>query len=120
MSIVALSQPYPSRHGAPVIDRVDTAIFTRSYFTHCMRCTFCNDWCCTHGVDVDEPNVERILARAPDLEAFTGIAPSRWFEPAVSVDPEFPGGAYRRTRVEDGGCVFLDRRSRGCMLHAFA
>ncbi len=31
-----------------------------------------------------------------------------------------PGGGVRRTRVEDGHCVFLRRDGRGCLLHAFA
>lgn len=118
--VVALSRPHPSRHGAPVVERVDTVVFSRRYFTRCMECTYCADWCCQHGVDVDEENVARILARAAELEAFTGIARSRWFHDAPAPDPEFPGGGARRTRVEDGACVFLGRASRGCMLHAFA
>ena len=34
--IIALAKLYPSIYGAPVIDRIDTAIFTRTYFAHCM------------------------------------------------------------------------------------
>lgn len=120
MPITRLSRPHPCRHGAPVLDQVDDAIFSIRYFTRCMECTTCADWCCSHGVDVDEPNVARILARADEIEAFTGIERSRWFTNEVEADAEFPGGAARRTRVVDGACVFLDRRARGCMLHAMS
>jgi hypothetical protein len=102
-----------------VIDRVDLAIFARTYFTHCMAHPTCGDWCCSHGVDVDEPNVARILEHADALERFTGIPRARWFDDMVRRSDEFPGGAHRRTRKEDGGCVFLDRGARGCRIHAF-
>jgi hypothetical protein len=103
----------------PVITRVDTRIFTRHYFTHCLQCGFCHDWCCTHGVDVELPRADAMLAHAEALEAYTGIGRERWFEPEIEHDPDFPGGAARRTRVEDGACVFLRRSGRGCQIHAF-
>jgi hypothetical protein len=118
-AIHALSARYPARAGVPVIDRVDLAIFARRYFTACMECGFCGDWCCSHGVDVDEENVARLLAHADAIEEATGIARTRWFRAEVTSDPEFPGGAYRRTQVEGGACVFLDRERRGCRIHAF-
>jgi hypothetical protein len=119
VALITLSRPHPSRYGVPVLEQVDTTIFMRRYFTRCMECAHCGDWCCSHGVDVDEPNVARILARSAELEGFTGIERSRWFDGEPSDDAEFPGGAHRRTSVVDGACVFLDRRARGCMLHAF-
>jgi len=117
--IVRLSKSYPSRDGLPVIDRIDTAIFHVRYFTHCLQCSFCNDWCCRSGVDVDLQNVERINAHAAELEQLTGIPHTEWFEDNVVKDSEFPGGTHTRTMVVDGGCVFLDRRGRGCLLHAY-
>jgi len=117
--IVRLPRAFPSRDGVPVIQRVDTRIFTTRYFTHCLRCGFCHDWCCSHGVDVELPRATAILEHAEALEAFTGIGRDRWFEPGVNRDPEFPGGGARRTRVEDGACVFLRREGRGCLVHAY-
>lgn len=117
--IRALSRPYPSREGAPVLARVDLAIFRARYFTHCLSHPTCRDACCSHGVDVDEANVARILAHADALERFTGIPRERWFRDDVVADREFPSGAHRRTRVENGACVFLDRDGRGCRVHAF-
>jgi hypothetical protein len=117
--ILVLPHAFPSRDGVPVIARVDVAIFTERYFTECLACGFCHDWCCSHGVDVELPRVEAILRHADDLEAYTGIARDRWFEPGVQRDEEFPGGGARRTRVEQGRCVFLKRNGRGCTIHAF-
>ena len=98
---------------------VDPEIFRRQYFTHCLACTFCNDWCCQFGVDVDRYHVDRILAHAAELEAYLGIARDRWFTAEREPDAEAPGGETWRTSVVDGACVFLNRRGRGCRLHAF-
>ncbi len=118
--IVSLSQPYASRHEAPVIDRVDDIIFRATYFTHCMQCGFCKDQCCSYGADVDAENLARIGEVADELEAFTGLAREQWFEKPLAMDADFPGGLHTRTRAVDGACVFLDRQNRGCKIHAFA
>jgi Fe-S-cluster containining protein len=97
---------------------VDAAIFTRRYYGHCMRCGFCADACCQHGVDVSVVERDRILAHAEELVARVGLAPSAWFEPGTTVDADFPGGAATRTTVVNGRCVFLRRDARGCLLHA--
>jgi hypothetical protein len=118
-----LTRPYPCRWGAPTVDRVDTAIFVRTYFMNCMQCTYCFDSCCQYGVDVDVTNVERLRAHASGehgLEAFTGVPEERWFTEEWVDDKEFPGGRQTRTRVEDGACVFRSRKGRGCMIHSYA
>jgi hypothetical protein len=98
---------------------VDPRIFTYRYFTHCLQCGFCHDWCCSFGVDVDLRAASAIERHADALERYTGIARDRWLEPDVERDAEMPGGGSRRTRVEQGACVFLNRQGRGCRLHAF-
>lgn len=118
-SAITLPRPFPSRDGVPIIARVDTRLFTTRYFTHCLQCGFCHDWCCSHGVDVELPRAAAILRHADALEAFTGVARDRWFAPEVQHDAEFPGGGAMRTRVEDGKCVFLRRNGRGCTIHAY-
>ena len=85
-----------------------------------MRCGFCADSCCQHGVDVSIVERDRILARAHALEPRVGLPVSSWFEPTVTADPDFPGGAATRTTVVDGRCVFLSRGARGCVLHAMS
>lgn len=120
MSIRSLSQPY-SLTGTPStqVDRVDTRIFQLTYYMHCMGCSFCNDICCQYGVDVDLDNVARLQAAPEELEQFVGRPRSQWFQDQVVLDPEYPGGGYRRTQVIDGRCVFLNRNGRGCLVHSW-
>ena len=99
---------------------VDVAIFTRRYFGHCLRCGFCADSCCQHGVDVSVLERDRILARAAALAPRIGLDPSQWFEATITRDADFSGGAATRTTVVNGRCVFLRRDTRGCLLHSLA
>jgi len=85
-----------------------------------MQCSYCFDSCCKYGVDVDAANVERLRAKAPELERYVGVPQDRWFSDQWQEDAEFPGGRHTRTRVEDGACVFRSRRGRGCLIHSFA
>lgn len=117
--LFALPRAFVARYGAPVLRSVDRAIFRQRYFTHCLECGFCHDWCCQFGVDVDRYHVDRILAHADALEAFLGIPRDQWFTGDVELDADVPGGETWRTRVTDGACVFLNREQRGCRLHAF-
>ena len=82
-----------------------------------MRCSFCADACCTHGVDVSVVERDRILARADQLAPLARAPRDGWFIDTVTEDPDFPGGAATRTAVVDGACVFLDRGRRGCVIH---
>jgi hypothetical protein len=109
-----------ARDGAPVVHAVDDDIFTRRYFGLCMRCDFCADACCQHGVDVSVVERDRILARADAIEARIAWPREAWFEDALTEDADFPGGAATRTTVVDGRCVFLRRDGRGCTLHALS
>ncbi len=70
--IRSLSQAYTCRGGAPVIDRVDTAIFFRTYFMDCMGCSYCHDSCCQYGADVEADVVPRVMARADEHRALHG------------------------------------------------
>ena len=96
---------------------MDDLIFTRRYFGHCLRCSFCGDACCTHGVDVSVVERDRILARAGDLEPLVQIGRAHWFVPALEEDSDFPGGFATRTAIVNGACVFLRRDGRGCLIH---
>jgi hypothetical protein len=120
VSTVSLARPYASTYGQPVLTHVDTRIFELRYFQDCLRCSFCHDACCAHGVDVDEANVARIMTHADRLESFTGTRRTEWFAETWEADTEFPGGRATRTRVKDGACIFLNRTGRGCQIHAYA
>ncbi len=117
--VVALSKAFASRYGVPVISHIDSDIFRRTYFTHCLRCNFCSDACCQYGVDVDLYHYERIQRHADGIERYTGIPRARWFTGEYEDDPEVPGGGSHRTRVVDGYCVFHNRQGQGCLLHAY-
>ena len=60
MAVLRLSRDYTCVQGAPVIHSVDTDIFALRYFARCMACGFCNDQCCSYGVDIDLGNVMRL------------------------------------------------------------
>jgi hypothetical protein len=117
---LCLPRAFPSRYGVPRLTHVAPSVFTRRYFTHCLACGFCHDWCCRSGVDLDLWHHARLVAEADGLEAFTGVPRGEWLEPDTERDPDMPGGGSRRTRLRDGACVFLNRSGRGCLLHAYA
>ncbi len=121
--VIKLKNSYPSIHGLPVIHSVDTDIFDITYFMKCMECTFCKDQCCEWGADIDMQNVARVMKYKDELEAFTGIKSERWFdESEKGTDYEYPGQDYMRTTFdpEKDHCIFLNTKSRGCMIHSFA
>ncbi len=119
MTIAELGRPYCCRFGGPTLHEVDTSIFRGRYFSDCMRCGFCHDACCSFGADVDRATFERMSAHASALESFAGVPKERWVEAGFQKDDEYVGGAFTRTRVEDERCVFLNRKGRGCLIHAF-
>jgi Fe-S-cluster containining protein len=90
--IRSLSQPYTCKGGAPVIDRVDTAIFFRTYFMDCMKCSYCHDSCCQYGADVEGDAMPRVMAHADALERYTGVTRDRWWRTAgTAAAPGTPG-----------------------------
>lgn len=117
--LISLAGRFPTRYGVPVIARVDPTVFTRRYFTHCLQCGFCDDWCCRHGVDVDVLHRDAIHRHADALERYVGVPRTEWFTGEIEEDEEVPGGGATRTAVVEGRCVFLNRAGRGCRLHAF-
>jgi Fe-S-cluster containining protein len=119
--VIKLKNSYPCKHGLPIIHSVDTDIFQLTYFMHCMQCTFCNDECCSYGADIDMLNIKRILAKADEIEEFSGIKREKWFYPKKRKwDHEYPGHDYTRTTMKKDACVFLNKKGRGCLLHTFA
>jgi hypothetical protein len=121
MAVRRLSREYLCVQGAPLIHSVDTAIFELRYFAKCMACGFCDDQCCSYGVDIDLGNVMRIAALGEDFSRRVPAPRAEWFTDEVLEDPEFPSGRYLRTRAKDGGgCVFRNPEGRGCLIHGYA
>jgi len=117
--MIALSKSYPCKLGGPILNAVDTRIFTSRYYQDCMGCSFCHDSCCQHGVDVDADNAVRLLAAPEKFKSLVGIPESQWFTDDVIADAEFPSGHHRRTQIRGGACVFRSPKTRGCLIHAF-
>ncbi len=117
--MIALTRAFRAVLGAPVIHSVDPRIFTYRYFTHCMQCGFCQDQCCSYGVDIDCVTMERLRTLGAKFEAFIGKPEAEWFTDELEHDPEFPSGVHARTRVIDGKCVFAEPKGRGCRIHAW-
>ncbi|MEJ1970415.1 MAG: hypothetical protein WDN03_17575 [Rhizomicrobium sp.] len=120
MSVVRLSRDYLCVQGAPRIHSVDTAIFSLRYFARCMACDFCDDQCCSYGVDIDVGNVVRLAALGEDFSSRIAAPRSEWFTAEVVEDAEFPSGRYVRTQERGGRCVFRSQAGRGCTIHAYA
>ena len=121
--VIKLKKTYTALQGVPQIHSVETDIFDLTYFMHCMSCTFCKDQCCEWGADIDMQNVDRIMKYEPELEEFTGIKSEKWIDMSEKKwDAEYPGGDYARTTYDEEKdyCIFLNSKSRGCMLHSFA
>lgn len=118
-SVIDLGEDFVSCFGGTAIRYIDANIFRFKYYKNCYCCGYCKDECCSYGVDVDIENVNRLLAYADRLEAYAGINRERWFDAEVVCDSEYAGGAYRRTRVVDGKCIFLNREQNGCRIHSF-
>ncbi|HTT98540.1 MAG TPA: hypothetical protein VMF58_10855 [Rhizomicrobium sp.] len=119
MNVVALKREHPSIFKAPILREVDMRIFALRYFTHCMSCGFCDDQCCSYGVDIDEANAKKLLALGKDFDAFVGVPRAEWFTEESIEDLEFPSGRYRRTQTRGSHCVFHKKDGRGCLIHAY-
>jgi hypothetical protein len=119
VTVVALGREHASIFKAPVLREVDTRIFTLQYFAHCMSCGFCNDQCCSYGVDIDAQNAEKLLALDNSFDTFVGVPREGWFTDEIVEDAEFPSGRYRRTQTRGSHCVFHKPDGRGCLIHAY-
>lgn len=77
------------------------------------------DACCQYGCDVDLLEREAILARTDGIRSLLrpDVANVPWFETDVEEDADYPSGKVVRTRVVDGGCIFLAHDHRGCAIH---
>jgi len=106
--------------------RAELGVFTKRFTDDCMghRCAMHAtgseklDACCQHGCDVDLWEQHAILSHADDIRrVLRADAPARWFHDEQEVDADARSGAYVRTVVHDGGCVFLAHDRRGCAIH---
>ncbi len=117
--IINLSKRYYSVFGMPFIDKIDLSIFEHKYYADCMKCDFCNDLCCSYGGDIDIENIQRLKKHKNALEKILDIKFKDWFTDNYIIDKEFPGGKYKRTKVINNKCIFLNKNQRGCLIHTY-
>lgn len=117
-NIVSLSREYVS--GNIAIAFVHRDIFRMSYFARCLECSFCHDWCCSFGADIDIQNVEKILQHREGILQFVRPPEGEWFEPDYSYYEEYTGNLYTRINPQGPRCAFISRDQRGCGLHRYA
>jgi ferredoxin len=120
LTVLPVGRGFLSRDGAPLVRAVDTSIFALRWTGACMSCGYCVDACCAWGIDVDLQALAAIERDATAIAALCGNHPDSWFAGPAVLDPEYPGGGYRRAAVQNGRCVFHLRRGRGCAIHARA
>ncbi len=83
----------------------------------------CTSACCEGGVYIDLHEREVIMAHrdiiTKQMDATQTTDPSRWFEPEITDDPDFPSGQCVGTQVVSEKCAFLDGAGR-CSLQKAA
>ena len=117
-TVIPLSKEYQS--GNMSILFVHRDIFLKSYFARCLECSFCHDWCCSFGADIDIHNVEKIQQRREEIQPFVRPADGEWFDADHSYYEEYAGNQYTRIKTQGSRCVFISKDQRGCGLHRYA
>lgn len=117
-TVIPLTEEYVS--GNMAISFVHRDIFLKSYFARCLECTFCQDWCCSFGADIDVQNVEKIQQHQEGIKGFIRPSDGKWFEEEYTYYEEYTGNQYTRIKTLGPRCVFISKDQRGCGLHRYA
>ncbi len=115
-AVVPLAGPYICLFGAPVLNAVHPQIFALRYFTRCMDCGFCGDDCLLLRRRHRCGGSRACRDASPGSRRLSASHPANGSPDTPVADPEFPSGAYLRTRVHNGHCVFQVRGRRGCAI----
>lgn len=116
--ILPMSREYAS--GNLAISFVNRDIFLKTYFARCLECSFCHDWCCSFGADIDIENVEKIRKQKEEIRPFVRESDAEWFEAEYTYYEEYAGNEYTRINPLGPRCVFISKDQRGCGLHRYA
>jgi hypothetical protein len=117
-TIVPLRREYASENLA--ISFVHRDIFLKKYFARCLECSFCHDWCCSFGADIDIQNVQKIEQRKEEILPFIRPPQAEWFEEEFTYYEEYAGNHYTRINPHGSRCAFISKDQRGCGLHRYA
>ncbi|MDQ2691566.1 MAG: DUF3109 family protein [Chloroflexota bacterium] len=116
--LIPLGQEY--LHENLAISFVHRDIFLKNYFARCLECSFCHDWCCSFGADIDIQNVEKIQQQRDEIMPFIRPWEVEWFERDYSYYEEYAGNQFTRINPQGPRCVFISKDQRGCGLHRYA
>lgn len=117
-AILPLRHEYVS--GNMAISFVHRDIFLKKYFARCLECSFCHDWCCSFGADVDILNVDKIQQHREQIMPFIRPSEADWFDEGYTYYEEYAGNQFTRIKTHGPRCVFISKDQRGCGLHRFA
>lgn len=117
-TVIPLSREYVS--GNMAISFLHRDIFLKIYFARCLECTFCHDWCCSFGADIDIQNVEKIRQHREEILPFVRPPEGEWFDSKYTYYEEYAGNQYTRINTQGPRCVFISKDQRGCGLHRYA
>jgi hypothetical protein len=113
MMIIELDRDYVSRYGLPLVNKIDTLIFTTTYPKDGCT-TACKDICCSGGATMDIFAFNRLVkhSNAPEFKTIT------WEGYAFEADVYSPGGAGCYTRFDGNRCMFQND-DWGCAIHSY-
>lgn len=110
--IIELKRSYRSLLGNPVINNVDSDIFTTPAIpmpTDGGKCETCN-----YGVDIDIKNMRALMPHTEALKKLLGIPKNKpHFYIKLINDLTAPGGKTSRVTIHDGQCTFAARDGNG-------
>lgn len=111
--IIKLKKDYENRNGLPVINKLDTLIFSTTYpSSGCVRA--CKDVCCSGGATMDIYTFNKLIKHR-DAPIFKGII---WEGYNFENDPRSTGGKGCYTRYDNNRCMF-NNDDWGCKIHTY-
>jgi Fe-S-cluster containining protein len=117
-TIIPLRREHAS--GNLAISFVHRDIFLKKYFARCLECSFCHDWCCSFGADIDIQNVEKIQQQKEEILPFVRPPVAEWFDEEFTYYEEYAGNYNTRINPHGSRCAFISKDQRGCGLHRYA
>jgi hypothetical protein len=114
--IITLNKSFESRYGFPIINKIDTLLFTTMVPKNsCSKS--CADICCSGGATMDIETFNKLLKHkdAPIFKDINIIWEGYDFQP----DEDYsPGGKGCYTRFDGNRCMFQNK-DWGCSIHTY-
>ncbi len=111
--IVNLERSYPSIYGLPVVNKIDTLVFSVTYPASGCESS-CRDACCSGGATMDMRAFKALVTHR-SAQRFASIP---WEGYDFTEDRYSPGGKGCYTRFDGGRCMFQNE-DWGCSIHSY-